>query len=99
MIEDKFTTSNFMRVSQEVLDFLKALDPVGVRGDPIMGNLVFLNHHRNSSTFLSIRYLVERQRVADIYSLSRSMFESVISMGLLSKHLIPEDIERYQDFQ
>lgn len=99
MIEEKFTKSNFIRVSQEALDFLKALDPVGVKGDPVRGNLVFLNHHRNSSTFLSIKYLVERQRVADIYSLSRSMFESIISMALLSKQLIPQDIERYQDFQ
>jgi len=98
-MENKFTKLNFIKISQEALDFLKAFGPVGVTKDPLRVNLVFLNHHRNFSTFLTIRYLVERERVADIYSLSRSMFESVISMGLLSKHLIQEDIERYQDFQ
>ena len=99
-MEDKFTKLNFMKISQEALDFqLKALYPVKVDKDPIRVNLVLLNHDRNFSTFLTIRYLVEHERVADIYSLSRSMFESVISMGLLSKHLVKDDIERYQDFQ
>ena len=99
-MEDRFTKPNFLKISQEALDFqLKALYPVRVNKDPVRVNLVFLNHDRNFSTFLTIRYLVEHERVADIYSLSRSMFESVISMGLLSKCLIKEDIERYQDFQ
>ncbi len=92
-MEEKFTKLSFMQVSQEVLDFLKALDPVGVTNkDPLRVKLVFLNHHRNFSTFLTIRYLVEHERVADIYSLSRSMFESIISIGLLSKHLIQDDV-------
>jgi hypothetical protein len=99
-MEDKFTKLNFMKISQESLDFqLKALYPIRVSRDPVRVNLVFLNHNRNFSSFLTIMYLVEHGRVADIYSLSRSMFESVISMGLLSKHLIQEDLERYQDFQ
>ncbi len=99
-MEDKFTKLNFMRISQEALDFqLKSLYPIRVKEDPLRVNLAFLNHDRNFSTFLTIRYLVEHERVADIYSLSRSMFESIISMGLLSKHLFKEDIERYQDFQ
>jgi len=98
-MKNKFAKLDFIQVSQEVLDFLKDLDPVGLNKDPLRGKLVYLNYCRNYSTFLTIRYLVEHERVADIYSLSRSMFESVISMGLLSKHLIQEDIERYQDFQ
>jgi len=99
-MEDKFTKINFLKISQEALDFqLKALYPVGVKRDAVRVNLVFLNHDRNFSTFLTIRYLVEHGRVADIYTLSRSMFESVISMGLLSKQLVKEDVERYQDYQ
>jgi len=97
---EKFTKLNFMKISQEALDFqLKSLYPVSVREDITRVNLVFLNHDRNFSTFLTIRYLVEHERVTDIYSLSRAMFESVISMGLLSKKLIQEDLERYQYFQ
>lgn len=99
-MEDKFTKRNFMKISQDMLGFqLKALYPVRVAEDPTRVNLVFLNHDHNFSTFLTVRYLVEHERVADIYSLSRSMLESIISMGLLSKHLIKEDIKRYQDFQ
>ncbi len=97
---DKFTKHNFMKMSQEALDFqLKALYPVRAIEDVTRVNLVFLNHDRNFSTFLTIMYLAEHERVADIYSLSRSMFESIISMGLLSKNLIKEDVERYQEFQ
>jgi len=99
-MENKFTKPNFMKISQEALDLqLEALYPVRASKDPARVNLVFLNHDRNFSTFLTIRYLVEHERIADIYALSRSMFESVISMGLISKHLIKEDLERYQNFQ
>jgi len=99
-MEDKFTKANFMRISQDALDFqLKAVYPVQSGKEPTRVNLVFLNHDRNFSTFLTIRYLVEHGRVADIFTLTRPMFESVISMGLLAKHLIEEDIQRYQDFQ
>lgn len=99
-MKNKFTKSNFLSISQEVLNFqLKALYPVQIKKDPTRINLVFLNHDRNFSTFLTIRYLVKHDRVADIFTLSRSMFESIITMGLLSKHLIKSDIERYQDFQ
>ena len=89
-----------MRVSKEALDFqLGVLYPVEIEKDPMRIDLIFLNHDRNFSTFLTIRYLVEQGRVADIYTLSRSMFESVISMGLLARDLIVDDIERYQQFQ
>ena len=99
-MEDKFTKSNFMRMSQDALDFqLSSLYPIQAGKDPIRVNLVFLNHDRNFSTFLTIKHLVKHGRVADIYTLSRSMFESVISMGLLAKRLVKADIERYQDFQ
>ena len=99
-MENKFTVSNFMRVSKTALDFqLKVLYPVEVKKDPMRIDLIFLNHDRNFSTFLTIKYLVEHGRVADIYTLSRSMFESVVSMGLLAKKLIVDGIERYQGFQ
>lgn len=99
-MDNKFTTANFTQVSGEALNFqLAALYPVHAKKNPERINLLFLNHDRNFSTFLTIRYLVEHQRVADIYTLSRSMFESIISMGLLAKNLVSDDITRYQEFQ
>jgi hypothetical protein len=62
-------------------------------------NLIFLNHDRNFSTFLTVQYLVKHGRVADIYALSRSMFEGIVSMGLLAKSIIPSDLDRYQSYQ
>jgi hypothetical protein len=99
-MKTKFTKTNFLQLSQDALDFqLKSLYPISTKKDPMRINLVFLNHDRNFSTFLTIKYLTEHERVADIYSLSRSMFESIISMGLISKYLVKDDLERYQDYQ
>jgi len=97
---DKFSKPNFIKLSKDVLDFqLKTLYPLQIKNDPERANLIFLNHDRNFSAFLTIKYLFEHGRIADIYTLSRSMFESVISMGLLSKKLISNDLERYQNYQ
>ena len=99
-MDDKFTKSNFLKISQEALDFqLSALYPLPVKNDYYRSSLIFLNHDRNFSTFLTIRYLVEHERVADIYALSRTMFESVVTMGLLAKSMIPDDLDRYQNYQ
>jgi len=99
-LDDKFTASNFITLGREVLGFqLRTLYPVQVQEEPRRLDLVFLNHDRNFSTFLTILYLAEHGRVADIYTLSRSMFESVVSMGLLAEAVILDDIERYKEFQ
>ena len=97
---EKFSKDNFLKISDEVLKFqLGALYPVETKRDPERINLIFLNHDRNFSTYLSIRYLAEYERVSDIYTLARSMYESVISMALLAKRIIGDDLVRYQDFQ
>ncbi len=76
-----------------------ALYPVPTRKDTDRIGLIFLNHDRNFSTFLTIRYLVEHERVADIYTLARSMFDSIVSMGLLAKSVIADDLDRYKRYQ
>ncbi len=99
-MNDKFTKANFGKVSQEVLDFqLATLYPIRVEAEHRRNALIFLNHDRNFSTFLSIRYLMQHGRVADIHTLSRAMFESVVSMGLLVVSAIPDDLERYEAYQ
>lgn len=97
---NKFTKSNFIKLSNDALNFqLSTIYPVKIKNEPERFNLVFLNHDRNFSTFLTIKYLFEHGRVADIYTLSRSMFESVISMGLIANKIIKNDLERYQTYQ
>lgn len=97
---NKFSKANFLKISKEVLDFqLKNLYPLQIKNNPERTDIVFLNHDRNFSTFLTIQYLFEHGRIADIYTLSRSMFESIISMGLLSKMVIKNDLSHYKDYQ
>ena len=78
---------------------MRKLYPVQVQGEPNRINLIFLNNDRNFSTFLTIMDLVKHERVADIYTLSRSMFESIISMGLLAKSIVADGLNRYQEYQ
>jgi len=97
---EKFSKENFLRLSAQVLNHqFERLYPIDTRSDPQRITLVFLNHDRNVSTYQTIRYLVEHGRVADIYTLSRSMYESVVYMALLVKQSIPDDLIRYQDYQ
>lgn len=97
---NKFSKSNFLKISKETLDFqFKFFYPLNVTKEPKRVNLVFLNHDRNFSTFLTIQYLLKHGRVADIYVLSRSLFESIITMGLLSDKVVSHDLERYSDYQ
>jgi hypothetical protein len=99
-MKDRFTKNNFQKISKEVLEFqLKSLYPIKPIKDKRRLDYVFLNHDRNFSTFLTIKYCVEHERVADIYALSRVMFESVINMGLLTKAIIPDDLDRYENHQ
>lgn len=99
-MNEKFSVANFIRISDQALKFqLSTLYPVPAQKDQSRIDLIFLNHDRNFSTFLTIKYLVEHERVADIYVLSRSMFDSIISMGLLAKKLVADDISRYQEYQ
>ena len=78
-VVNKLTKPSFLKLSKEALEFqLKTLYPLHIEKEPERTNFIFLNHDRNFSTFLTVKYLVENGRVADIYTLSRSMFESVI---------------------
>jgi hypothetical protein len=99
-MDEKFTKPNFLKISQELLNFqLSALYPLHLQNENHRANIIFLNHDRNFSTFLTVKYLVEHERVADIYALSRTMFDSIVSMGLLTKSLIRDDLDRYQNYQ
>ncbi len=90
------TRVTFMGASKRVLDFhFENLDQVRTTTNHDRVFLIYLNHIRNVATFQTIRDLAEKEIVADIYTLSRSMFESVITMGLLSKELISDDMDRY----
>lgn len=95
----KFNKISFLKTSKEAFKFqLKTIYPLHSKNNVTL-NLLALNHDRNSSSFLTIIDLVKKKRVADVYTISRSIFESVISMGILAKHLIQDDIERYQNYQ
>jgi len=97
---EKHTIDNVLNLIQEVLEFeIKELYPISCKKDSHRKNLIVLHHDHNSSSFVTIKQLLLRPCVTDIYTISRRMYESVITMGLLAKSLIEDDIERYIDFR
>ena len=63
-VKNKFTIDNFLSVSKKALEFqLNELYPLEVVKDNERVNLLFLNHDRNFSTFITIRYLAENKRI------------------------------------
>lgn len=90
---------DFLRISQDDINFFdNSVDIIYFKKDATRQGLILLNMDRNYFTLHTIRYLVRTERVADIYTLSRTMFEGVINMGLITRKLIPDDADRYQAF-
>ncbi len=58
-----------------------------------------LHHEKNEKSILTIIELISKARVRDIYSIMRTIFESIVNMGLLAKSLIEEDLFRYQNHE
>ena len=56
-------------------------------------------HQSNTDTMFSLRQIVALKNVNDIYCLSRSMFESVVNMGVLVTGKIKDGAQRFLDFQ
>jgi len=56
-------------------------------------------HQSNTDTLFSLRQIVRLKNVNDVYCLSRSMFESVVNMGVLVTGKIEDGAQRFLDFQ
>lgn len=99
MTSTKFDENKFYKLSKKYLDFNKSLHPITVINDPKLFGLLIEFHHVNTQTMLSIINIFGMAHTNDILSLSRTMFESVVNMGLLLSNTIPNGVDRFMDYK
>ncbi len=56
-------------------------------------------HQSNTDTMFSLRQVISLKNVNDIYCLLRSMFESVVNIGILVSAKLADGARRFLDFQ
>jgi len=60
---------------------------------------MMLSHQSNTDTMFSLRRVVALKNVNDVYCLSRSMFESIVNMGVLLTDEVAGGAQRFLRFQ
>ena len=77
----------FYKLAKRYLKYQFALYPMKFNVEPELQIAIML------------RQIVELKNVNDVYCLSRSMFESVVNMGVLVTGKIEDGAQRFLDFQ
>jgi len=99
MESEGFDKNKFYERLKRYLDFNKSLYPITITHNPDLYGLLIQLHEANTHTMLSISHIFRMGHTLDIFALARTMFESVINMGLLSSNLTPDGVERFKNYQ
>ena len=95
------TPKNIAEVEKETIETLnvnKKLFPLQFGKDMEKQEMIILNHFQNSETMKSLIILAKNNKSGDVAILSRSIFESVLNMGLLLFLSYEEGVNRYKKF-
>lgn len=89
----------FQKLAERYLKYQFSLYPMKFDAEPQLQLAIIQCHQSNTDTFFSLRKIAELKNVNDVYCLSRSMFESVINMGVLVTGLVKDAAQRFINFQ
>lgn len=89
----------YQKSAKRYLKYQFALYPIKSESKPELQIAIMQSHKSNTDTMFSLRQIVTLKNVNDVYCLSRSMFESVVNMGVLLTDKIEGGSQRYLDFQ
>lgn len=89
----------YQELADKYLKYQFALYPMKFDGEPQLQIAIMQSHQSNTDTMFSLRQIVVLKNVNDVYCLSRSMFESVVNMGVLVTGKIKDGVQRFLDFQ
>ena len=95
------TPETIEQIEIEVLAALKfneTVTPLKFGKESKKQGMILLNHFQNTETLKSLMILAKHKKSGDIAILTRSIFESVLNMGLLLLLPLDEGINRYQKF-
>jgi len=83
---------------QEVLQEESEIYPLEFTDDSGKQGLIILNHYLNKDSMDSVKILTNKQRALDVGIIGRSIFESVLNMGLIWYLPVNEGVTRYELF-
>lgn len=89
----------YQELAEKYLKYQFALYPMKFNSAPDLQIAVMKSHQANTDTMFSLRQIVTLKNVNDVYCLSRSMFESVVNMGVLIAGRIKDGAKRFLGFQ
>lgn len=89
----------YQKSVKRYLKYQFALYPIKSESKPELQIAMMQSHKSNTDTMFSLRRIATLKNVNDVYCLSRSMFESVVNMGVLLTDKIEGGSQRYLDFQ
>ena len=95
----KLNIQTYQELAEKYLKYQFALYPMKFDAVPELQIAMMQSHQSNTDTMFSLRQVVALKNVNDIYCLSRSMFESVVNMGVLVTGKIKDGAKRFLDFQ
>lgn len=95
----ELTLQTFQRLLKKYLKYQFSLYPMKSNAATELQIAMMQLHQSNTDTMFSLKEIVSLKNVNDVYCLSRSMFESVVNMGVLSTQQINGGAERFMDFQ
>ena len=89
----------YQKSAERYLKYQFSLYPIKSESKPKLQIAIMQSHKSNTDTMFSLRQIVMLKNVNDVYCLSRSMFESVVNMGVLLTDKIEGGAHRFLDFQ
>lgn len=76
--------------------------PISIPMEPLSKqqrtNILYSLHEMNLKTITTIQYLIDVERVQDIFALCRQIFETTVNMGILAKQIIDDDLNKYLEY-
>jgi hypothetical protein len=89
----------YQKSAERYLKYQFSLYPIKSESALKLQIAIMQSHKSNTDTMFSLRQIVILKNVNDVYCLSRSMFESVVNMGVLLTDKIKNGAQRFLDFQ
>lgn len=96
MASAEITVKSLNRQLEEVFEEESKIYPLQFSDKTGKQGLIILNHHTNKDSIDSIKVLAGMQRASDVGVIGRSIFESVLNMGLLVHLPANDGVNRYR---
>lgn len=96
MASAEITVKSLNQQLEEVFEEESKIYPLRFSDTNGKQGLIIINHHMNKDSMGSIKVLAAMQKASDIGVIGRSIFESVLNMGLLVHFSVNDGVNRYR---